>query len=184
MRLFFICAGALVMASPGILVAQEHPQFKDHAFFKFMTGNWTCEGELKGADGGTMKIMERWKGEFVSANTLAIEGKREIDGRSEAYKWTFISNPQTGAIEAAYGADPAIDDTLRFEVSVSADGLKIEMTGMLDSGKAKVVVVQVFPKADHDRIEDKVTMSDESGTPVLTGELVNKRVKESAAKGP
>jgi hypothetical protein len=160
-------------------LAGEPGQFKDHSFFKHMVGDWTCEGELKGIDGIILKITEQWKGEFLGDNTFQASGNRDIDGRSEEFGWTFIRNPATGSIEATHHDGRNASATDRFEVLVSDDHSKIEMTALGTGPNEKIVVVQEFRKNDHDILHDKVTFTDSSGTAVLSGELVNKRVPKS-----
>lgn len=169
---------ALLSLFAGTATAQEHPKFKDHVFFKHMTGAWTCEGDLKGTDGTTLKLKEEWKGEFLGANTLLIEGQDNTSGGSQAFKWTFIFNPESGAIEATHQAGAKDGDTERYEVLVSQDGLSVEMTGLVGSGDSKIVAVLSMSKDDHDTIRDKLTVTDKTGATVFSGELVNKRVKK------
>jgi hypothetical protein len=168
-------AFAALLALSICCLAIEPAQFKDHPFFKHMVGEWACEGELKGADGNVFSFKEEWKGEFVGETTFSATGKRDINGQAMNFECTFIRDPATGRIEATQIAKAETAVTERYEVSASADGSKIELTALGDSGNKTLHVVLEFRKSDYALLHSRITASDESGTVVASGELVNKR---------
>jgi len=173
-----LCLLALLCLGAGIARAEDKFDFKTHFFLKHLIGEWTTEGELKGADGNIVKIKEEWKAEVLGENTFTIEGKREINDNSQNYKWTITHNPATGLFEAAHRASDDNGDTQRFEISFSEAEMKMEMTAFLGGGNSKVVLVDTFPEKGRDTFESKVTLTDESGAVTLSGPLKNTRVKK------
>ena len=157
---------------------QQKTDFKSHAFFKHLIGEWKCEGELKAADGNIVTIKEEWKADVFGENTLVMEGKREINGNSQNYKWTIIQNPSTGLYEASHQASTDSADTQRFEVLVPDKELKMEMSGFLGSSNSKVIIVDTFADGNTDVLKSEVTLTDEKGTTTLSGTLTHKREKK------
>lgn len=155
--------------------AADRVQFKDHPFFKHMMGEWTSEGELKGADGKAFSFKEKWKGEFVGETTFAATGKREINGQSMNFDCTFIRDPATGRIEATQNTKAETAVIERFEVMGSADGSKLEMTALGSVNNEMLAIVLEFRQNDHDHLYQKMTFTDASGTAVGSSELVNQR---------
>jgi hypothetical protein len=172
------CLLALLCLGAGIARADDKFDFKAHFFFKHLIGEWTTEGELKGADGNVVKLREEWKAEVLGENTFTIEGKRELNGNAQNYKWTITHNPATGLFEAAHRASDENADTQRFEINFSEAEMKMEMTALLGSGNSRVVLVDTFPEKDRDTFEGKVTLTDDSGAITLSGTLKNTRVKQ------
>lgn len=169
---------AVVLALAGGLAAGEKFDFRTHGFFKHLLGEWTTEGELKGADGNVIKLKEEWKAEAVGETTLTIEGRRDLNGNVQNYKWTFTRDPATGLFEAAHRVSDDNPDTQRFEIQVSESEMRMEMSAFLDTNNSKVVLTDTFAGEDRDTFETLVTLSDSSGATTLSGTLRNKRSKK------
>jgi len=164
-----ICAALLGLSAWAS--GEDASAFKDHPYFKHLLGgSWKIDGELKAADGRVIKIKEEWKTQLLGDNTLTMEGSRELDGDSKNFKWT-------GLFEATHQADTSNPETVRFELDVPADGSKVEMSGSLGNGDAKLVIIDSYKDGDHDQIESQVSLKDASGTAVLSGTLLAKRDK-------
>jgi hypothetical protein len=165
----------------GCAGADEKFDFKSHFFLKHLVGEWTTEGDLKGADGNIVKLKEEWKAEVVGEDTFVIEGKRQLNDSSENYKWTITRNPTTGLFEAAHRASENSPDTQRFEINFSEAEMKMEWNGFLGSGNARAILIDTFPEKDRDTFEGQVTLTDDSGATTLSGTLKNIRVKKAGS---
>jgi hypothetical protein len=169
---------ALLLWMFSIARADEKNDFKEHVVFKHIIGEWKSQGELKGKDGNIVTIKQEWKAEAVGANTLVIQGTRELNGNSETYKWTITKNPSTGLFEAELNPNTNNPDTLRFEMNVDEAAMKVEMSGFLGSDNSKVILVDQFNGAERDSFQTQITLSDNSGTVTLSGSMKNERVKK------
>jgi hypothetical protein len=170
-RVIFALLVTAVLAS-----AEDKGGFKTSDFFKAYAGEWEMTGELQKGDGGVIKIKESWKAEFQGDDTLNIEGKRELDGNSQDFVWTLTHNPTTGLYEASHRIKDS-GDAIRFEVSVSGTEMKIDMTALLGNN-SKIAITDAFADKEHDTIESKITMTDDTGATTLSGTLTHKRVKK------
>ena len=167
----FALGALLLLGSSAVLSAQE---IKDHPYFKKALGEWSSEGERKYTDGRVVKIKQEWKTEVLGANTLTMEGSSERDGQGTThYKWT-ITLMDNGLIEAVYQRDTSKPDTQRYEVQQTEEGVKIELTALLDNN-SKVSTTDTFK--DNDTIESTVTRTDSTGATIYTGTTVAKRKK-------
>jgi len=167
-------AFAALLLLSGFASAQDKVEIKDHPYFKKAIGEWSSEGERKYTDGRVVKIKQEWKTEVLGANTLTMEGNSERDGQGTThYKWT-ITLMDTGLIEAIYQRDTSKPDTQRYEVQQTEEGVKIELTALLDNN-SKVSTVDTFK--DNDTIESTVTRTDSTGATIYTGTAVAKRKK-------
>lgn len=173
---WLLVAGWSALSSVGAF-AQEKSGFKDSAFFKAYAGEWTMQGELKGAEGNVIKITETWKAEPVGDDTFMIEGTREINGDSQHFTWTVTHNPATGLYEASHRGSADSPDTQRFEISVSEAEMKWELTALMGNN-SKIFISDVFTDKEHDTLESKITLTDDSGATTLSGTLIHKRVKK------
>jgi hypothetical protein len=158
----------------GIAHAEEKTEIKNHPFFKKAIGEWSSDGERKYTDGRVVKIKQEWKTEVLGANTLSMEGNSERDGQGTThYKWT-ITLMDSGLIEAIYQRDVSKPDTQRYEVQQTEEGVKIELTALLDNN-SKVSTVEAFK--DNDTLESTVTRTDSTGATIYVGTAVAKRKK-------
>lgn len=139
-----------------------------------MVGEWEAKGELTGPDGTVYAITEHWTGAVVSENTLAIEGKREINGGPSDFKWTIILHSDTGVYEATHVIDN--NQTQRFEGSFSEETKTMELTSPLDGG-GTMKLVRIFTGEQFDTFETEVTFTNDKGEVSIRGKLVSKRVK-------
>lgn len=139
-----------------------------------MVGQWEAKGELTGPDGTMYTITEQWTGAVVSENTLAIEGKREINGGQTDFKWTIILHADTGVYEATHVIDNK--DTQRFEGSFSEATNTMELTSPLDGG-GTMKLVRAFTSEDYNAFDTEVTFTNEKGEVYIRGKLVSKKVK-------
>lgn len=163
-------------AAACLLFAEDRGGFKTSEFFKAYVGEWEMSGELQKGDGGVIKIKESWKAELVGDDTMNIEGKRELDGNFQDFTWTLTHNPTTGLYEASHRTKDSGDAT-RFEVSLSETEMKIEMTALLGNN-SKIAITDAFVDKEHDSIESKIAMTDDTGATTLSGTLRHKRVKQ------
>jgi hypothetical protein len=143
---------------------------------KNLVGEWEAKGELTGPDGTVYTITEQWTGAVVSENTLAIEGKREINGGQSDFKWTIILNSDTGVYEATHVIDN--NQTQRFEGSFSEETHTMELTSPLDGG-GTMKLVRAFTSEDYNTFDTEVTFTNEKGEVYIHGKLVSKRVKKA-----
>lgn len=169
---------ALLCLAAAIARADGKFEFKTHFFLKHLIGEWTTEGELKGADGNIVRLREEWKAEVLGENTFTMEGRRELGDNSQNYKWTITRNPVTGLFEAEHRASDGSSDAQRFEINFSEPEMKMEMTAILGGGNSRIVLVDTFPEKDRDTFESKVTLTDESSAVTLSGTLKSKRGKK------
>lgn len=175
-RLRLVAAALQLLLMVAVRAGYEF-DFKTHFYFKHLIGSWTTEGELKGADGNVIKLKEEWKAGAAGENSFIIEGKRELNGNAQNYKWTITRDPATGRFEAALRSDDNNPDTLRFEINFSGEEMKMEMTALTGGGNSKIVLLDTFPEKDRDAFETKVTFTDEKDAVTLSGTLKNTRVK-------
>lgn len=169
---------ALACFFPSFMHAEEKNGFTTHAFFKHIIGEWKSFGDLKNAEAQPVQVTEEWKAEAAGPNTLTIEGTRTINGDTRSYKWTITQNLATGIFEAELKADTNSPDSIRFELNVDEAAMKAELTGFLNAGGSKVILIDQFPEKDRDSFETKVTLTDENGTATLSGTLKNERTKK------
>lgn len=165
-----------LLAMAVLAFAEDKGGFKTSEFFKAYVGEWEMNGELQKGDGGVIKIKESWKAEFQGDDTLNIEGKRELDGNSQDFVWTMTHNPATGLYEASHHTKDS-GDAIRFEVSLSETEMKIEMTALLGNN-SKILITDAFADKEHDSIESKITLTDDTGATTLSGTLIHKRMKK------
>lgn len=171
------CLLGLLCLVSGITQAEDKFDFKTHFFLKHYIGEWTTEGELKGADGNVVKLKQEWKAEVLAENTFTIEGRRELNDNVQTYKWTITRNPSTGLFEATHRASDDADSQ-RFEINFSEAEMKMEMTAILGGGNSRIVIVDTFPEKGRDTFEGKVTLTDEGGAVTLSGTLKNTRARK------
>lgn len=170
---------ALILFSVSVQ-AQGKVDFANHAFFKHLIGEWRAEGELKSVDGNGVKLKEEWKGSVSGDNSFLMEGKRELNGDTQLFRWVFIQNPATGFYEASQSTGANGGDSLRFEVVVSEADLTLQLSAPLGDGGSSVTVQHFFPnkdKKDMDTLESKVTLIGDIGTTTLSGTIKHQRVK-------
>jgi hypothetical protein len=141
-----------------------------------LVGEWEAKGELTGPDGTTYTITEQWTGAVVSENTLAIEGKREINGGQSDFKWTVILHSDTGVYEATHVIDNK--ETQRFEGSFSEATNTMELTSPLDGG-GTMKLVRAFTSEDFNAFETEVTFTNEKGEVYIRGKLMSTKVKKA-----
>ncbi|QIF03669.1 DUF1579 domain-containing protein [Roseimicrobium sp. ORNL1] len=171
-----LCGMFVFLFVGGPLAADDSKGIAKNPMIKNLVGEWEAKGELTGPDGSTYTITEQWTGAVVSENTLAIEGKREINGGQSDFKWTIILNADTGVYEATHVIDN--NQTQRFEGSFSEETHTMELISPLDGG-GTMKLVRVFTSEDYNTFDTEVTFTNEKGEVTIRGKLVSKRVKKS-----
>lgn len=178
LRLFSIalCGVLFSWFVSGPVSADDAKGIAKNPMIRNMVGEWEAKGELTGPDGTTYSITEQWTGAVVSENTLAIEGKREINGGQSDFKWTIILNSDTGVYEATHVIDN--NQTQRFEGSFSEETHTMELISPLDGG-GTMKLVRVFTSEDYHTFDTEVTFTNEKGEVSIHGKLVSKKVKKA-----
>jgi hypothetical protein len=181
MNLPRIIVTALVIcgASLASLFADEKAKFSEHPFFKHFVGSWKSEGELKSADGNTVKIAEEWTCKISDEGGLVIEGSRSINEQLPSkYEWTITHNPTTDLYEAVQVLDKNNpENTLRFEGSITGEPPVLELKSQFGNGGGSATVTDTFTGEGHDTFESKIVLLKDNGDPNLEGTLKNERVK-------
>lgn len=168
----FVCCAAAALAD-------DKSKFSEHAFFKHFVGSWKSSGELKGADGNTVKIVEEWTCKISDEGELVIEGTRDINDQGPTkYRWNITHNPTTDLFEAVQVLDTNNpQNTLRFEGTVTGDPPVLELKAQFGNGGGSATVTDTFTGSGHDAFDTKIVLLKDNGDTNLEGTVKNERVK-------
>lgn len=156
---------------------QEPKDLGKHPYFKLLIGDWTSSGELKGQDGNVVTVTESWSGKAEGDNSFHIEGRRTVNGEEKAFTWTVTYNPSTDGYEAVYSSNDN-SDSLRFESTVSAETLTMDMKAITGGGNSAIILKDSFTDDAKDTLETKVTFTGDQGEITLEGAITHKRVRQ------
>lgn len=146
--------------------------FKDHPFFKAVTGNWVGEGEMVSKDGNTIPVRETWEGKSNEDGTFSISGKRDWGDDAQEFKWSFSHNPSTDLYECEY-IHSGMDKPLRLEVSVT-DTRAVLTAPFGDSGGELSITNTLVGET----MEGEILLKDSTGTATLKGKVIHTRDKK------
>ena len=149
--------------------------FASHPFFKYVVGEWSLEGELKGKENTVVSITENWKGR-AEENSFYMEGSRTMNGETKPFTWTITHNPATDGYEAVMAGEAGADP-LRFEGSFSEADLTVTLKAITGAGESSIVIRDSFADEAKETIQTEVKMLDEQGEVTLEGTLIQKRIK-------
>lgn len=146
-----------------------------HPYFKNLIGEWKAEGELKGTDGNTVKIIETWTGKADAEGTFHIEGTRILNGDQQTFQWSIIHNSTTDGYEATMSSSDG--QSIRFEGSVSEATLTMDLKAITGTGSSSISVHEFFEADSKDIMKSDITFTGEQGETTLEGTLTHQRVK-------
>jgi hypothetical protein len=174
-RLLAIAFLGLCVAS---LPAEDKSKLGEHPFFKHFVGSWKSSGELKAADGNTVKIVEEWTCKVNETGELVIDGTRDINDQGpQKYRWSITHNPTTDLYEAVQGNPDDNQNAMRFEGNVSGTPAVFELKSQFGNGGGSATVTDTFTGDGYDAFDTKIVLANDSGVTTLEGVMKNERVK-------
>jgi hypothetical protein len=149
-----------------------------HPFWKHYVGDWTAKGELKGQDGNTVAITERWTGKADGEDGFLIEGDRQTNNEPvQKFKWRISLNQATQVCEAIL-VGPEENNQLRFEASVSEVAMTLELKSVTGAGSSAITVSESFTDEKRDVMDSKVVFTNEKGEVTLEGTIVHTKTSK------